>query len=192
MRVSNEPDEDKGGAWSELIRLQSDFYSRLTEETLRYLRRLQGASMPVSPGTVVLPDPNTSLAGAGKPGDTIRLTIEVENRQRVHCMVTPMLSPLVHTAGATWFPGVRFERPSVLIPPDQVETIAIEIAVPAEIPKGMFRGMLLLQGLRDNTIPIALEIGGEPPPARPEPPAKPGRPKRPPVKAARKRGTGKS
>jgi len=53
-RVSNDS-EGSSGPFSELLRLQSDFQARLTEETLRYLRRLQGTLGPTAPGTVVKP-----------------------------------------------------------------------------------------------------------------------------------------
>src|SRR3982751_930726 len=104
MRVRNNPEDTNSGAYGELIRLQSEFHARLTEETLKYLRRLQATAAPAAPGTVVMPDGKVALEGSGPPGEAVALQIEIENRQRVHCMVTPMLSPLVHASGATWFP----------------------------------------------------------------------------------------
>jgi hypothetical protein len=158
MRVRNDADDPATGAFAEVIRLQSEFYTRLTEETLKYLRRLQVTAAPASPGTVVMPSKGASLESAGAPGEAITLQVEIENRQRVYCVVTPMLSPLAHASGTTWFPSADFDRPSLLIAPEQVETIAVKIPVPAEIPEGTFRGTLLLQGFRENAIPVALHI----------------------------------
>jgi hypothetical protein len=162
MRVRNDGEDAGSGTYPEIIRLQSEFYTRLTEETLKYLRRLQATAMPAAPGTVVMPEGNAALNGSGAPGDSITLQVEIENRQRVHCVVTPMLSPLVHTSGATWFPSAEFEKTSVLIAPEQVETIAMKFAVPAKTPEGTFRGMLLLQGFRENAVPVAIDVKAAP------------------------------
>src|SRR5687768_14226782 len=123
MRVRNDPKDTGNGSYDELIRLQSEFYTRLTEETLKYLRRLQATAAPAAPGTVVMPEGKVALEGSGAAGHLVPLRIEIENRQRMHCMVTPMLTPLVHASGATWFPAASFDKPSVLLAPEQVETI---------------------------------------------------------------------
>src|SRR3954454_23928597 len=83
-------------------------------------------------------------------------------------MVTPMLSPLVHASGATWFPSAFFDKPSLLIAPEQVETINIKLAIPGGIPEGSFRGMLLLQGFRDNAIPVTIDVTNLAPESRSE------------------------
>ena len=158
MRVRNDSEETSSGTYAEIMRLQSEFYTRLTEETLKYLRRLQATAMPAAPGTVVMPEGNVALDGAGAAGDEVALQIEIENRQRMHCVVTPMLSPLVHTSGATWFPAAEFDKTSVLVAPEQVETITVKFSVPSKAPTGTFRGMLLLQGFRDNAVPVAIDV----------------------------------
>ena len=87
MHISNDPG---GGGWSgpfaDLLRLQTEFQARLGEETIRYLRRLQGALGPASPGTIVLAE-KTPLAAEGVPGGRTELRLELENLQRVHCVV---------------------------------------------------------------------------------------------------------
>jgi len=160
MRVSNEPGGPTGptGAFAEMFRLQADFQARLAEETLRYLRRLQGAVVPASPGTVVVPSAETGLRASGAPGTSAVLSIEIENLQRVHCMVTPQLTPLVSAAGVTWFPSVEAATASRLVAPGTVEQLAVTIAVPAELPPDEYRGALLLQGFRSNSLPVVIEV----------------------------------
>ena len=50
MKISNKPDDDKNKPFAEIFRLQTEFQARLADETLRYLRRLQGSVAPASPG----------------------------------------------------------------------------------------------------------------------------------------------
>ena len=161
MRVTNDPGGPQGaaGAFSELFRLQSDFQARLAEETLRYLRRLQGAVVPAAPGTVVLPTEGMSLQGLAEPGGTAELMLEIENLQRVHCMVTPQLTPLVSAAGVTWFPAADTTT-SRLLAPGAAERVPLRFAVPAELPPGEYRGALLLQGFRKNSIGVVVVIAG--------------------------------
>lgn len=161
MRVSNEPGGGATGALSELFRLQADFQARLAEETLRYMRRLQGAVVPAAPGTVMMPAEGLELWAAGKPGGRAELSLEVENLQRVHCMVTPQLTPMVSAAGVTWFPEAEMTTASRLLAPAAVERIAIPVLIPAELPEGEYRGALLLQGFRQSTIPVTIAVGGE-------------------------------
>ena len=168
MRVSNEPGgTGPGGAFAELFRLQSDFQARLAEETLRYLRRLQGAVVPAAPGTVVMPAAGGELKAAGEPGGRVELSVEIENLQRVHCMVTPQLTPLVSTAGVTWFPAAELTTASRLVAPGGVERIVIPLPIPAELPPGDYRGALLLQGFRQNTLAVAVTVAGAMPDPEP-------------------------
>ena len=197
MRVSNEPGSVSGptGAFAEMFRLQSEFQARLAEETLRYLRRLQGAVVPAAPGTVVLPDGTRELRGEGWPGGEADLSLEVENLQRVHCMVTPQLTPLVSAAGVTWFPGTRSGTDARLVAPNAVERVSIAIGIPAELPGGEYRGALVLQGFRSSSLPVRINVraaddvsrpASEPEPAPEAPPAPPA----PPTKRSRgKRGS---
>jgi hypothetical protein len=164
MRISNEAGGPQGpkGAFAELFRLQADFQARLAEETLRYLRRLQGAVVPASPGTVVEPGDGFELRAAGEPGGQVELALEVENLQRVHCMVTPQLSPLVSTTGVTWFPAAEPSTSSRLVAPGAVERIALSISMPANLPRAEYRGALLLQGFRHTSLPVVIDAGSRP------------------------------
>src|SRR2546421_7777319 len=103
MRVSNDS-EPSGGAFSDLLRLQAEFQTRLADETLRYLRRLQAVFEPHAPGTVVQPQGEVTLVGVVRPGSSAVLSVEVENRQRVYATVAASLTPLVSDTGTTWFP----------------------------------------------------------------------------------------
>jgi hypothetical protein len=158
VRVPNDPSGTPGNPLSELVRLQTEFQARLAEETISYLRRLQGAAAPASPGTVVMPDGDGTLQAATKPGGSAALELEIENRQRVHCMVTPALGQLVAASGVTWMPAAEATPPSLLVAPEQVATIALAVAVPPELPPDTYRGMLLLQGFRQGGIPVAIAV----------------------------------
>jgi len=161
VRVTNETGRDIGAAFAELLRLQTEFQTRLTEETLNHLRRLQGATMPVAPATVLMPGGDSELRATGSPGTTTELKLELENRQRVHCVVTPMLSPLVETSGVTWFPTTA---PSVLlIAPDEIAQANIALELPAEIPAGVYRGALLLHGFHAGAVAVVIEVTNKTP-----------------------------
>lgn len=157
MRLGNDPGEGLSGAFADLLRLQTDFQARLADETLRYLRRLQGAAAPAVPGTVLMPDGEVELRGAGAPGTAVALGVEVENRQRVHCVVTPMLTPLVAASGVTWFPAAAPDPASTLLAPGESRELTIELPLPAELPPSLYRGALILQGFRDGGIPVAID-----------------------------------
>ena len=159
VRVPNDPSGEPGGAMGELLRLQTQFQARLAEETISYLRRLQGAAAPNAPGTVLVPEPGTVLEAAGVPGHSLELSLEVENRQRVHCMITPLLGVLVDAAGVTWSPDAAAVPPSRLVGPGEEARLELAVAVPAELPPGTYRGALLLQGFREGGVPVALAIG---------------------------------
>ena len=172
MRLGNDPNQETSGAFADLLRLQADFHTRLTTETLRYLRLLQGAFAPATPGTVMLPDADGGLEASGVPGTTVQLRLEVENRQRVHCVVTPVLAPLVGTSGATWFPAAEAAPPSALLPPDGVATIVISLPLPRDVPADTYRGMLVLQGFRNGGTSVVVTVAeaarnGAGTPARP-------------------------
>lgn len=163
MRVSNDPERGSGpsGAFAEMFRLQAEFQSRLAEETLRYLRRLQGAVVPSAPGTVVVPAADSALEASGKPGTNAELSLEIENLQRVHCLVTPQLTPLVGGAGVTWFPAVESATASKLVAPSAVQEIRLTLAIPAELPSGDYRGALVLQGFRQNALSVVVHVGSD-------------------------------
>lgn len=158
VRIPNDPKDEGGGPFSDLFRLQAEFQTRLAEETMRYLHRLQGAAAPVAPGTVLLPDGSSELRVSGTPGFAVELRLEVENRQRVHCMVTPMLSPLVEASGVTWFPAAELSPASTLLAPQEVSGLVIGLPVPGALPAGTYRGALLLQGFREGAISVVVTV----------------------------------
>jgi hypothetical protein len=161
VRISNDSNGAGSGPFSELLRLQTDFYTRLADETLRYLRRLQGAAAPAVPGTVLKPGTALRLEAAGAPGSSIELHLEVENRQRVHTAVTPLLSPLVDTSGVTWFPAVEATPPALLLSPEEVAQLTVHLPLPATIPAGTYHGALLLQGFREGAVAVIITITGQ-------------------------------
>jgi hypothetical protein len=114
--------------------------------------------MPAAPGTVLHPEDGVELRGAGRPGDVVTLELEVENRQRVHSMVTPRLEPLVEASGATWFPELDPGPGSELVPPGEVRPLALPVRLPADLPPGTYRGALVLQGFRNGAVPVAVEV----------------------------------
>ena len=66
MKISNKDTGEKEQPFAEMFRLQTEFQSRLADETLRYLRRLQGSAAPASPGTIVIPENNNELTASAK------------------------------------------------------------------------------------------------------------------------------
>jgi hypothetical protein len=162
------------GPLYDLLRLQTDFQEKLAATTLAYLRQLQGLIGPVVPGTMVDTRGVEGLAAAGDPGTRVTLEVAVENRQRAHCLVTPMLSPLASKT-TTWLP--RADAPARLLAPDAVERIALSVKIPKEISPGLYRGELILYGLREGAVPVRIEVRQPPAPAPESPPAagRPGR-----------------
>lgn len=163
-RIPNDPTGGRAGALGEVLQLQLEFQARLAEEALRYLRRLQGAGAPATPGTVVMPDGSAELNAKGEAGSEVSLGVDVENRQRVHCLVTPALTPLVDAGGTTWFPAAEPSPPSTLIPPGEVKRLALALQLPADLPAGTYRGALLLPGFREGGFPVAVSVAGRPSP----------------------------
>jgi hypothetical protein len=188
MRVESDPPDEQRGPLSELLRLQSEFQARLADETLRYLRRLQGAFAPAAPGTVVRPDGDGELRASGRPGQRVTLRLEAENRQRVHCLVTPMLTPLVARTGTTWFPAADPSPAATLLAPGEVGTVTVELVLPAELPADVYKGALVLQGFREGGVPVTIDAGdGAPAKARPAGSRGSSRRRRPAKNARRKR-----
>jgi hypothetical protein len=168
MRVESDPPDEQRGPLSELLRLQSEFQARLADETLRYLRRLQGAFAPAAPGTVVRPDGDGELRAVGRPGQRVSLQLEAENRQRVHCLVTPMLTPLVARTGTTWFPAAEPSPAATLLAPGEVGTVTVELVLPPELPADVYKGAFVLQGFREGGVPVTIDASdGAPSKTRP-------------------------
>jgi hypothetical protein len=141
--------------FSELVRLQMDFQARLAEETLRYMRRIQASALPITPSTVVRADPSRPPYKCAA-GDAITIAERLENRQRVHAIVTVGLTPLVSDDGTTWF--AQTEPTTAIVPPGEVESVEFRFDVPVELPAGIYRGALLLTGLVGSTVPIAILV----------------------------------
>jgi hypothetical protein len=158
MKVTSDPSDSPTNPFTEVFRLQTEFQTRLAEETLRYLRKFQGALAPSAPGTVMLADEALELLGSGHPGSRVALSLEIENRQRVHTVVTPLLSPLVDASGTTWFPQADATPVSSLLAPDESRSVRVEVALPDELPRGKYRGALILQGFRNAGIPVTITV----------------------------------
>lgn len=186
MRVTNDrPGEESAGAFAELLRMQTDFQARLADETFRYLRRLHGTLGPGSPGTVVSPRDGLALEGRALQGSgsQVELALEIENVQRVHCIVSPQLTPLVGRRGTTWFPATVPPHQTVLVPPNHSQRLVVRVDVPSELPADEYGGALLLQGFRDGAIAVRIHVGESVPaasrrPATATPSRRPPRPKR--------------
>lgn len=157
VRIPSDPDKGRS-TFGDLLRLQTEFQARLAEETLKYLRSIQGAAAPASPGTVLLTDGDAALEASGAPGASVLLSLEIENRQRVHCVVTPLLSPLVESSGTTWFPAAEPEPASSLLAPGEVRELALRVPLPAALPRGTYRGALILQGFREGGVPVSISV----------------------------------
>lgn len=175
MRVTNDSDEGAGstGPFAELLRLQTEFQARLTEESLRYLRRIGGALGPASPGTMVLPEEGLALTAGGPPGGSATLRLEVDNLQRVHCVLSPALTPLVSDSGVTWFAEVEPAAGSRLLAPGEMESLELVLRLPASLPPAVYRGALLLQGFRQGALPVAVTVEAEAPKAKKRPARRP-------------------
>jgi hypothetical protein len=144
--------------FSELVRMQMDFQTRLAEETLRYLRRIQAAALPPTPSTVVRAQRDRP-AVRGTPGDSLVLVEQLENRQRVHAIVTAMLTPLVAGNGTTWF--AQSEPVTLIVPPGERAALELNVTVPAELPPGTYRGALALTGLEDGALSVAVHVAAK-------------------------------
>ena len=160
MRVTNSGAEGHGGEFAELLRLQAEFQARMADETLRYLRRLQGLFAPRAPGTVLRTDESAPLQATGKPGDTVEIGLELENRQRVHCAATPAVTPLIERRGATWFASPDADPPTLLLAPEETRPLVLRFQLPEDLPAGTYLGALMLQGFDDKGVPIAFEVLG--------------------------------
>jgi hypothetical protein len=169
MHIKNDPGEGGfSGPFADLLRVQTEFQARLGEETMRYLRRLQGALGPASPGTVLLADKAADLKADGVPGGKVELQLELENLQRVHCVVTPQLTPLVGEAGTTWFPAADLGAGFRILPPGDVHAFVLALDVPPELPPDTYRGALVLVGFSQGALPVTVRVAA-PPMTKPSP-----------------------
>jgi hypothetical protein len=135
-----------------------DFQARLADETLRYLRRIQGATAPVTPGTVLLPETGTDLSAQAEPGGKFEITLEVKNYQRVHAVAAPALDPFFSPSGTTWYPEADFSPAFSLIAPDEAIKLVVRVSVPAALPAGTYIGALSLRGLGQPVFRLSVRV----------------------------------
>ena len=146
------------GSLGQLLQLQADFQARMAEETLRYLRRVQGVFEPHTPGTVIQPEQPEALTAAGVPGGRATVSLEVEYRQRVHAVLFPALTPLVGENGTTWYADAETAPSLALLATDEVRTVTVTVSLPAVLPPGSYRGLLVLRGLRAGGVPLVVTV----------------------------------
>jgi hypothetical protein len=161
MTIDNGSDSATGG-WDELWRMQAQFASKLTEETLKYLRGVQASLSPRPPGTVVRAD-GRRLSASCSPGGTVHLDFTVDNRQRVHTPVSPSITPLVGDDGTTWYPAVAFSPHAAIVAPDDTRQIAVTIEVPDDLEPATFLGSIVLHGFATDGVPLELTVVAEEP-----------------------------
>jgi hypothetical protein len=94
----------------------------------------------------------------------VSLSLELENRQRAHCLVTPMLTPLVSEIGVTWFADATIAPPTLLLANNRTGEISLLLQIPDETPAGSYRGALILYGFRSDGLPVRVDVkrGGSP------------------------------
>ncbi len=155
-------DHDHGATpsspFEELMKLQSAFQQSLSQATMQYLRQLQGIVGPVTPGTVVQQVEGATIDLKLRPGGQAKANVTVENRQRVHSMVTPMITPLVSDTGATWFAQTSFTPPTALLATDEVTDFALVLDAPSDMPVGIYRGAVLIYGCSDGVVPLEVTV----------------------------------
>lgn len=162
-----EPPHGAGDALGEILRLQSEFQARMVDETLRYLRRVQGMFEPHTPGTVLRPDAPDPLTATAAPGGRASVRLEVENRQRVHTVLAATLTPLVAADGTTWFPDVDVRPAFRLLAPAEQARVTLRLPVPAEVPAGVYRGLVTIRGVHPGGVPLEVTVAAGPPTADP-------------------------
>lgn len=158
MAVTNAGYEPEHGPLTDLLRLQTEFQLRVAEETTRYLRAVQDALSPVAPTSVLTVSAEEMIRADSRPGADLTLESELENTQAVHVAVTAGLTPLVSTAGTTWFPTAHPSPTVLLLAPGERATIRLEVVVPPELPAGEYHGALVLPGFRADGLPVLVAV----------------------------------
>ena len=157
MHVANDPHDPATGPFTDLLRLQAEFQTRMAEETLRYLRSVQATLAPTVPTTVLQAAADEALEVEGAPGDHVELSVELENVQQAYVSAAPALTPLSGREGTTWFPVTDPVSPT-LVPPGETAELRIAFTLPDELPPGEYRGALLLQGFRQDALPVVVRV----------------------------------
>ncbi|MEZ0447772.1 hypothetical protein [Cellulomonas sp. ICMP 17802] len=153
-----EPPQGAGEALTEILRLQTEFQGRMVDETLRYLRRVQGMFEPHSPGTVLRPDAPDGLAVSAPVGGRTSVQLDVENRQRVHTALAAVLTPLVGEDGTTWFVDADARPAFRLLAPAEQARVTVRLRVPLDVPAGVYRGLVTLRGLHPAGVPLEVTV----------------------------------
>jgi hypothetical protein len=153
-----EPPHGAGDALTEILRLQTEFQGRMVDETLRYLRRVQGMFEPHSPGTVLRPDTPDTLAVTVPLGGRASVQLDVENRQRVHTALAAVLTPLVGDDGTTWFVDADARPAFRLLAPAEQARVTVRLRVPEDVPPGLYRGLVTLRGLHPAGVPLEVTV----------------------------------
>jgi hypothetical protein len=146
------------GPYSELIRLQTEFQSRLEAESMKYVRGLQAAVGSVVPGTVLLPDASLEYKAAGAPGSSVQIHLEMENRHEVPCIVIPVVSPLLQASGVVWFPSIEATNLAQVVSPNDVVDVTLALQLPPELPLGEYRGAVVLHGFRTDAVSLTITV----------------------------------
>ena len=76
----------------------------------------------------------------------------------MHTPVSPSVTPLVGDDGSTWYPVAELEPVAMIIGPGETRTLSITLQLPAELPAGVFRGSLVLQGFLVEGVPIEITV----------------------------------
>lgn len=158
MPHDHDPGSTPSSPFEELMKLQSAFQQSLSQATMQYLRQLQGIVGPVTPGTVVQQVEGATIDVKMKPGGQAKASVNVENRQRVHSMVTPMITPLVSDTGATWFAQAAFTPPTALLATDEVLEFSLVLDTPPDMPVGVYRGAVLIYGCGEGVVPLEVTV----------------------------------
>lgn len=153
-----EPSQGAAETLGEILRLQGEFQTRMVDETLRYLRRVQGMFEPHAPGTVLRPDSPATLSGTAPVGGAVQVRLDVENRQRVHTALAAVLTPLVADDGTTWFADADVRPAFRLLAPAEEASVSIEVPVPDDVPPGTYRGLVTLRGLTPTGVPLEVVV----------------------------------
>lgn len=158
MAVPSDHDAVIEGPYTELMRLQTEFQSRLEAESLRYVRGLQAAVGAIVPGTVLLPNASLEYRAAGAPGSAVQIHLEIENRHDVHCIVIPVVSPLLEASGAVWFPLVEASNLTQLVAPNDVVDVILGLQLPLHLPLGEYHGAVVLHGFRTDAVSLVVTV----------------------------------
>ncbi len=157
MQINNEA-EGQDSLLTDLMALQAEYTARLSAETMKYLRQLQGMAAPATPQTVVQPDAERLLTASAAPGDAATVELEIENKQRLHAVVSASITALVADSGVTWLPLPDIDPPMLIVAPDETGSLNMTIPIPAEVPPAIYRGAVVMPGFIAGGVPLELTV----------------------------------